>query len=189
MKNFIRNLFGKYYPNGLSDLRINDIREFFSEQLYNEYNPWFMNKEVVIQNKINNFDNLILPNAKVTEEYYKLIKIEDSDIDEYWVEGLEGTGLTISLEDNSIESVETNNVIEIEQESVEVVEEILEKQPIEETVLVEEPTNHITEEEQLIEEQETNIEKNIVIGTSERGIVIKGKPTVPVDFDVVIKFK
>ena len=189
MENFIRNLFGKYYPDGLSDLRINDIREFFSEKLYNEYNTWFMNKEVVIQNKINSFDNLILPNAKVTEEYYKLIKIEDSDIDEYWVEGLEGTGLIISLEDNSIESVETNNVTEIEQESVELVEKMLEEQPIEETVLVEEPTNHITEEEELIEEQETNIEKNIVIGTSERGIVIKGKPTVPGDFDVVIKFK
>ncbi len=209
MENFIRNLFGKYYPDGLSDLRINDIREFFSEKLYNEYNTWFMNKEVVIQNKINSFDNLILPNAKVTEEYYKLIKIEDSDIDEYWVEGLEGTGLTISLEDNSVESVETNNVTEIEQESVEVVEEILEKQPIEEMVLAEEQTEYFTEEvkaEQLVEEvvaeqskeergediteeSEKDIEKNIVIGTSERGIVIKGKPIVPGDFDVVIKFK
>ena len=209
MEDFIRSFLGKYYPEGLSELRINDIREFFSEKLYNEYNTWFMNKEVVIQNKINSFDNLALPNAKVTEEYYKLIKIEDSDIEEYWVEGLEGAGLIISLEDNSIESVETDSIIETEQESVTVVEEIVEEQPTEETILVEGSTEHFTEEvkeeqfvkdvlaeqsneaqvEEIIEESEKDKEKNIVIGTSERGIVIKGKPTVPGDFDVVVKFK
>lgn len=39
-----------------------------------------------------------MPNAKVREEYSQLIKIDDPDICEYWLEGLEDTGLQAELE-------------------------------------------------------------------------------------------
>ena len=51
-----------------------------------------MARELVIKNRIDAL-NLVLPNAKVGENYSQLIKIDDPDVCEYWLEGLEDTGL------------------------------------------------------------------------------------------------
>ena len=97
MTGIIDQLIEKYFPQGVSSEKRSDIQEFFLKKIYNEYNEYYMDRELVIKNRIDAL-NLALPNAKVREEYSQLIKIEDSDICEYWLEGLEDAGLQAELE-------------------------------------------------------------------------------------------
>lgn len=97
MKELLEKIFKSIYSNGLSEERYCDIKKFISEKLISEYNDYVMNREIVVQNKVNSLD-IILPNAKVGDYYSQLIKIEDDDIFEYWIEGFENTGLEIESE-------------------------------------------------------------------------------------------
>jgi pyruvate/2-oxoglutarate dehydrogenase complex dihydrolipoamide dehydrogenase (E3) component len=115
------------------------------------------------ENKINAL-NITLPNAKVGEQYNQIIKISDEDIAEYWVEGLENSGFTLTLENIQ------------EEEQPEVTEEVT---PIEGTPEEAPATQPIEVEAQ---------PAMPVIGTKERGIVISGIPTEAGDYEVVIKY-
>lgn len=97
MTGIIDQLIEKYFPQGVSSEKRSDIQEFFLEKIYNEYNEYYMDRELVIKNRIDAL-NLALPNAKVREAYSQLIKIDDPDVCEYWLEGLEDTGLQAELE-------------------------------------------------------------------------------------------
>lgn len=97
MKKILEELFKESYPNGLSEKRYDDLKRFISGRLISDYNDYIMNKEIVAKNKVNALD-IVLPNAKVGDYYSQLLKIEDDDIVEYWIEGLEKTGLELVSE-------------------------------------------------------------------------------------------
>lgn len=94
MKELLEKIFENIYSNGLSEERYCDIKEFISEKLISEYNDYVMNREIVAKNKVNTLD-IVLPNAKVGDYYSQLLKIEDEEIIEYWIEGLKKTGLEV----------------------------------------------------------------------------------------------
>lgn len=167
------NILSNHFPNGLSIEKRSDIMNFLSERLYNEYNDYRMNKELVIRNRIDALD-IVLPNAKVGEDYSQLIKIEDNDVVEYWIEGLEEVGLTV-------------------------ISEIVLKSNLELSL-----GNSLTENAEIIEETESGKirieegegsdkcnkrESSVVLGNSTRGILIKGTPTIAGDFDIELKYK
>lgn len=97
MKELLEKIFENIYSNGLSEERYCDIKEFISEKLISEYNDYVMNREIVAKNKVNTLD-IVLPNAKVGDYYSQLLKIEDEEIIEYWIEGLKKTGLEVESE-------------------------------------------------------------------------------------------
>ena len=79
MTSIIDQLIETYFPQGVSSEKRSDIQKFFLEKIYNEYNEYYMDRELVIKNRIDAL-NLTLPNAKVREEYSQLIKIDDPDV-------------------------------------------------------------------------------------------------------------
>lgn len=165
------NILGNHFPDGLSAEKRSDIMNFLSERLYNEYNDYRMNKELVIRNRIDALD-IALPNAKAGEDYSQLIKIEDKDIIEYWVEGLEEAGLTVVSEivlKSNLELPLGNSLTE----NTEMVEEF-------------ESGKMKTEEDS---EGSNNREFSAILGTPTKGILVKGIPTVAGDFDITLKYK
>lgn len=191
MKNIINALFGRYFSEGISEARLSDITDFISEKIYKEYKDHNMNKEIVIKNKVDSL-NIALPNAKVGEYYSQLIKIEESDIIEYWVEGLENTGL-------SIEQEIILNQEELQQPKDEtiVLENVSDEQTFDETVTSENVSNEQDITPETISEEAVSegkvIDSNqtpcVVIGTNKIGIVIKGTPNISGDFDISLKYK
>ena len=176
MTGIIDILIEKYFPQGVSSEKRSDIQEFFLEKIYNEYNEYYMDRELVIKNRIDAL-NLALPNAKVREEYSQLIKIDDPDVCEYWLEGLEDTGLQAELEiilnpteekittddcasESTIPSNENNAQIDVTASA---------------------GLNEITEAEVFSDTR--------VVGTKKRGIVVKGIPTKAGDYDITLKYK
>ena len=111
MKELLEKMFGKVYPNGISEGRYKDITTFISERLYAYYTDYCMDREIVIKNKINALE-IVFQNAKVGEYYSQLIKIEEADVMEYWVEGLDNTGLQIELEffPTEVENLSEENI-------------------------------------------------------------------------------
>lgn len=166
MKELFDLLFGKYFPDGISSDKHSDIMHFLSEKLYNEYNEYYMNRELVIKNRIDSL-NISLPNAKVGENYSQLVKIEDTDVSEYWLEGLEGTGLHTELEIVLNTDEDTCSTISIECNCLE--------------------NNTPNCDEVVCNTPEQG--NNIPIGTPNRGILIKGLPSVAGDYDVTLKYK
>ena len=51
MKNIINALFGRYFPEGISEARLSDITDFVSEKIYKEYKDHNINKERKIKSK------------------------------------------------------------------------------------------------------------------------------------------
>lgn len=155
----------KFFPNGISVEKRSDIMNFFSERLYNEYNEYYMNRELVIKNRVDSL-NIALPNAKVGEEYSHLIKIEDTDVNEYWVEGLEDSGLHAELEIAQSHDREKKGIEEeCNQEHV----------------------NALEPEE--IKEDVSELKENPIIGTNFCGVVIKGVPTNAGDYNITLRYK
>lgn len=166
MDDLLKILIDKYFPAGVSDKKRLDIIGFIAEKLYVGYNEYCMNRETVIENKINSLD-IVLPNAKVGDYYSRIIKIEDEDILEYWIEGLEDTGLNVELE------------VCVEEDNQEFVAE--------KTECVDEDSK--PDGGSGLQDDESTIETGNVIGTNFRGLEIKGTPSVAGDYDVVLKYK
>ncbi len=156
-------LIERFFPKGISAEKRSDIINFLLEKLYNDYNEYYMNRELVIKNRIDSL-HIILPNARVREKYSQLIKIEDTDVCEYWIEGLEGTGLRAESEATLWAKNENTNATP---------EECNTTQPI--------TAN---------EENATPTSPNgVTMGHKDNGIVITGIPTVDGDYDVILKYK
>lgn len=49
MTGIIDQLIEKYFPQGVSSEKRSDIQEFFLEKIYNEYNEYYMDRELVIK--------------------------------------------------------------------------------------------------------------------------------------------
>ncbi|MBO5811098.1 MAG: protein phosphatase 2C domain-containing protein [Bacteroidales bacterium] len=179
MKNIINTLLGKYFPEGISDARQSDIADFISEKIYKEYKEYNMNKEIVIKNKVDSL-NIALPNAKVGEYYSQLIKIEDPDVVEYWVEGMDGTGLTVEQE------IVLKQEDQHPKDETIVLENVSDEQTFDETVTSETISEESVYEGKVIDSNQT---PSVVVGTNEIGIVIKGNPATAGDFDIVLKYK
>ena len=103
-------LITNHYPNGISDEKRLDIIKFISKKIYNDYSDYYMNREITIKNKVESI-KMVLPNAKVGEEYNHLIKIEDDDIFEYWIEGLDNTGLITKNETTDKQEIKTTDTV------------------------------------------------------------------------------
>lgn len=166
MKDLFDLLFGRYFPEGVSVEKHSDIMNFISEKLYNEYNEYYMNRELVIKNRVDSL-NISLPNAKVGEEYSQLVKIEDIDVYEYWLEGLNGTGLHTELE-----------IILNSQEDV-----------CEANCTGGDGVENTTPNSDGMACNTSEQENCITIGTPSHGIVIKGIPSVAGDYNITLKYK
>jgi len=97
-----------------------------------------------------------------------LIKIKDEDILEYWIEGLDNTGLHIELEitlDSAYHRESVTEEIENTTGNAEQIDnsEVLDTPPI--------------------------INPGNVLGTNARGLVIRGIPSVAGDHDIILKYK
>lgn len=164
MEKFFDFIKANLFPQDSTHEMKEDMMSYLVNKWQDDYNQHHMNKEVVIKNKINAL-NITLPNAKVGEQYNQIIKISDDDIAEYWVEGLENSGFTLTLENIQ------------EEEQPEVTEEVT-------------PIDGTPEEAPATQPIEVEAQPAMpVIGTKERGIVISGIPTEAGDYDVVIKYK
>ena len=176
MNDILDLLIEKYFPNGVNEHKRSDIMDFILGKLYEGYNDYYMNREIVIKNKINGL-NIPLPNAKAGEEYTQLVKIEEEDVLEYWIEGLEETGLRVESEI----IFNDNEVLEGDAAQVAAEEFVAED-------LAEEPTEPI--ENSVSKEEQTLVAENkIIVGCKDKGLVIKGTPTLAGDFDITIKYK
>ena len=181
MTGIIDQLIEKYFPQGVSSEKRSDIQEFFLKKIYNEYNEYYMDRELVIKNRIDAL-NLALPNAKVREEYSQLIKIDDPDICEYWLEGLEDTGLQAELEiilnPTEEKMIPDNYVSESAMSSNE------DNAPSKTTNSTD--FNNGTE----VEKTDAQVLSDTrVVGTNVRGIVVKGIPLKAGDYDITLKYK
>lgn len=86
---------------------LDDIMKFMVTKIYSDYSDWYMNKELIIKNKVDSL-NITIPNARVGEEYKcPIIKIKEDDVLEYWLEGLDNTGLVVRNEDGSEQELKT----------------------------------------------------------------------------------
>lgn len=175
-------LIGKYFPHGISSEKRSDIKEFFLEKLYNEYNEYYMARELVIKNRIDAL-NLVLPNAKVGENYSQLIKIDDPDVCEYWLEGLEDTGLYAESEVilNPIEIInvdEGNDTTNVTSSDKGIIDSMTPGC----TDCIEEIDSH------KIGDVTVAIDTK-VLGTKDCGIVVKGIPAKAGDYEIILKYK
>lgn len=152
-------LISSHFPEGITLEKRSDMMNFFAEKLYNEYNEYYMNRELIIKNKVNSLD-ITLPNAKAGEEYCQLVKIENIDILEYWIEGLSEAGLYSELEVTLDSDKETDG----------------DDKELEKTHSL--PQNSVS-----------TSGNNITIGNKNKGIVIKGIPTIAGDYDITLKYK
>lgn len=159
-------LISSHFPEGITPEKRSDIMNFFSEKLYNEYNEYYMNRELVIKNKIDALE-IALPNAKAGEDYFQLIKIDDTDILEYWIEGLDDTGLCTELEVILNPEEKTN----VDDEKSENTADIT-------------PINSGDANNSL-----SDSINNMIVGNTNQGIVIKGIPTTAGDYDITLKYK
>lgn len=179
MNDFLDLLVEKYFPSGANEQKRSDILDFVLGKIYADYNDYYMNRELVIKNRVNAL-NINLPNAKAGEEYSQLIKIEDADVLEYWIEGLEETGLYIESEIVLTTNDESEIIAKQEVVAEPIVEELVE------TIESAEPVDSISSEEEQTSITEV---KETVIGFTNRGLVIKGTPSLAGDFDITIKYK
>lgn len=163
MKELFDLLISSHFPEGITLEKRLDIMNFFSEKLYNEYNEYYMNRELVIKNKIDALD-IALPNAKAGEDYIQLVKIDDADIFEYWIEGLNETGLFTELE----VTLNPKEKTDIENDKSEIMADVI-------------PLNS--------EDAVSDSKNSIIIGNKNKGIVIKGIPTTAGDYDITLKYK
>ena len=179
MKDFLDLLVEKYFPSGANEQKRSDILDFVLGKIYADYNDYYMNRELVIKNRVNAL-NINLPNAKAGEEYSQLVKIEDADVLEYWIEGLEDTGLYIESEIVLTTNDESEIIAKQEVVAEPIVEELVE------IIESAEPVDSISSEEEQTSITEV---KETVIGFTDRGLVIKGTPSLAGDFDITIKYK
>lgn len=166
MEKFIEYIKYHLFPQDSTVEMKEDMMSYLVTKWQGEYNQHHMDKEIVIKNKVNSL-NISLPNAKVGEIYNQVIKITDDDIAEYWIEGLDGSGLSVSAESivlyNQTEDVVISNT------------------PAEDSLAEVESADTLP-----IEGESPSL---MVIGTKDAGLVISGIPTAPGDFDVIIKYK
>lgn len=181
MTSIIDQLIETYFPQGVSSEKRSDIQKFFLEKVYNEYNEYYMDRELVIKNRIDAL-NLTLPNAKVREEYSQLIKIDDPDVCEYWLEGLEDTGLQAELEIILNPAEEKTIPNDCASESAMPSNE--DNVPIEVT-----DSTNLNEVAEVEKTDAQVLSDTRIVGTKERGIVVKGIPTKAGDYEITLKYK
>lgn len=188
MKEILKSIISYFSAHHIKGEQRTDMMHFMLEKWHNEYNDYRMNKELIIKNRIDAIA-IALPNGKVGEEYTQLIRINDSEIDNYWLEGLEESGLSAHLEIvldkcESCTSVEAKSIVEECTEESSCIPNEEEDNSTE--GLIEENINREVENEEVFETQE---EETLVYGTPTRGIVLKGSPIAAETFDVVLKYK
>ncbi|MGL5980130.1 MAG: PP2C family serine/threonine-protein phosphatase [Phocaeicola sp.] len=191
MKEILKSIVNYFSTHQIKGEQRTDMIHFMLEKWHNEYNSNRMNKELIIKNRIDAI-TIALPNGKVGEEYTQLIRINDKEIESYWLEGLEESGLSAHFEivldkEEPCISLETKSVIEVSTQKASncTTNEDDERDDSTED-LIEENFNseRTTEEEVEILEGE-----KLVYGTPTCGIVVKGFPITAETFDVVLKYK
>lgn len=173
MKELIDKIASNYFHDGISENKRLDIINFILNKFYTEYQEYCMKREILAKNKIDGLE-IIFPNGKAGVTYSHLIKIEDEDIIEYWIEGLENIGFNIESENDNLpaeEDSDQNNPTSCSCESLE--------------------TNNLPAEEISIVglQYKQKLSPTIIIGNNNNGIVIKGTPSSPGDYDITLKCK
>ncbi len=93
-----------------TDAVFEDFANRILKKMWNEYDKEIMDERVIIENKVNELP-ISIPNGTVGKEYEIQFSIPMDLVDDYWLEGVEQTGLKYSFfDDNScqIEGVPTN---------------------------------------------------------------------------------
>ncbi len=93
-----------------TEAEVTDFANFALRKSWNQYEKECMDQRVVIENQVKELQ-IVIPNGTVGKEYETLFKIPTDLVDDFWLEGLENSGLTCTIaEDNTcqIMGVPTN---------------------------------------------------------------------------------
>ncbi len=213
----------RFYQGKISNEEMMSMKNFIVENIYKLFQKHCMDKELIIKNRINAI-SIKLQNAKVGEYYISTpILLNDEDVLDYWIEGLENTGLEIIADDSSssecLDSLNntsshivfnepSNTLVTPLRDSLDMYNEGNSENDISQEI------DHAEAEGCLTPNPEINTNKTCSsfpnlegrtisqeecqsnqfdskggIGKSTHGLLIKGTPTVPGDFDLILKYR
>jgi serine/threonine protein phosphatase PrpC len=75
-----------------SDVRFEDFNQWIVKKLWSEYDKEYMDKRLIIENKIKELP-IVIPNGTVGKEYKATIRLPEDIIEDYWLDGLDKIGL------------------------------------------------------------------------------------------------
>ena len=79
-----------------TEAEVTDFANFALRKLWNQYEKECMDQRVVIENQVKELQ-IVIPNGTVGKEYETLFKIPTDLVDDFWLEGLENSGLTCTI--------------------------------------------------------------------------------------------
>ena len=90
-----------------TEAEVNDFASFVLRKLWGQYEKECMDQRIIIENQVKNLQ-IAIPNGTVGKEYETLFKIPSDLVDDFWLEGLEDSGLACTVaEDNTCQIVGT----------------------------------------------------------------------------------
>ena len=84
-----------------SDARFEDFTQWIVKKLWNEYDKEYMDKRVIIENRIKELP-IVIPNGTVGKNYSATIRLPEDIIEDYWLDGLDNIGLQGNSKDNNV---------------------------------------------------------------------------------------
>ncbi len=84
-----------------SDARFEDFTQWMVKKLWNEYDKEYMDKRLIIENRIKELP-IVIPNGTVGKEYSTTIRLPEDIIEDYWLDGLEACGLQGNSEKHNV---------------------------------------------------------------------------------------
>ncbi len=88
-----------------TDAEYDDFIARMLKKHWNEYNKECMDESIIIKNKIEALP-IAIPNGTVGKEYGVSFMVPKDLVEDYWIEGLEGTGLKYSIGEDSVCTIE-----------------------------------------------------------------------------------
>lgn len=92
-----------FAENGIAKELLPEFYEFIANESVKLFLNHPMNAELILKNRVLSY-RITFPNAKVGEKYENIISISDEDVEEWWIEGHEQTGLVIEILNEQQES-------------------------------------------------------------------------------------
>lgn len=98
--------------------QVEDFEKWLINKAWTDYKENKMNKKLIIENEVKALPGLRFPNGTVNKQYEANIEIPKSLIEDAWIEGLEPTGLSWSLEDTQSNRGEKSDGVEKQLETI-----------------------------------------------------------------------
>ena len=84
-----------------SDAEVEDFSTWLVKRFWNEYDKERMDARIVIENKVKELA-INIPNGTVGKEYKATFAIPSNIVVDYWLEGLDKTGLAYNVDDSNV---------------------------------------------------------------------------------------